>query len=161
MSDETTIAGRTFTTRRYIVHLIKSISVGSGPMKLAAAFAIVVGAMLDLSAGSAYAEGDAAAGEGVFNRCKTCHTIEEGGPPKMGPNLHGVYGRQAGTAPPGSLHSGKLEESGVIWDDQTLTEWLAAPARFIKGVKMTFRLTKDQDIADIIAYLKVNSPDAE
>ena len=160
---EHTLVDRTFTKPRHIdiARLFMSISVGRGPMKLVAAFAVVVAAMLVLSAGSAYAEGDAAAGEDVFKRCSICHTIEEGGPPKKGPNLYGMYGRQAGTTPQGSLHSGKLEESDVVWNDETLTEWLGAPGRFIKGVKMTFRLTKDEDIADVIAYMKANSPDAE
>jgi cytochrome c len=54
-----------------------------------------------------------------------------------------------------------LAQSGVVWDDATLTEWLKAPSRLIKGVKMTFRLTNDQDIADVIAYLKANSPGAD
>ena len=49
----------------------------------------------------------------------------------------------------------------MIWNDETLTEWLKAPSRFIPGVRMTYRMTNDQDIADIIAYLKANSPDAE
>jgi cytochrome c len=129
-------------------------------MKITAAFAGLAVVASFLPGGPAAAEGDAAQGESVFNRCKICHTIEEGGPPKQGPNLHGVYGRQAGTTTPGSLHSSALEESGVVWNDETLTEWLAAPSRFIPGVKMTFRLTKDQDIADVIAYLKANSPDA-
>ena len=116
---------------------------------------------LGLFAHSAWAEGDAAQGEKVFNRCKVCHTIDEGGAPKQGPNLYGVYGRAAGSSPPGSLDSGKLPESGVVWDDTTLAEWLAGPSKFIPGVKMTFRLTKPEDIADIIAYLKANSPDAQ
>ena len=113
-----------------------------------------------LFAGPARAEGegDVAAGERVFNRCKSCHTIEEGGPPKMGPNLYGVHGRQAGTAPPGSLNTAAMAESGVIWDDETLALWLAAPRDFIEGTKMTFRLTNGQDIADVIAYLKANQP---
>ena len=123
----------------------------------------VLGSMLalGLTLPSAWAEGDAAQGESVFNRCKVCHTIEEGGAPKQGPNLFGVYGNPAGTNPPGSLDSGKLPESGVVWDEETLTEFLAAPSRFISGVRMTFRLTRDDDIANVIAYLKANGPDTE
>jgi cytochrome c len=122
---------------------------------------LVAIASVVLFAGSASADGDAVAGESVFNRCKICHTIEEGGAPKQGPNLYGVYGRQAGTTPPGSLHSSALADSGVVWTEETLTEWLKGPSRFISGVKMTFRLTNDQDIANVIAYLKANSPGAE
>ncbi|MEM7121716.1 MAG: c-type cytochrome [Pseudomonadota bacterium] len=116
---------------------------------------------LGLAAQSAWAEGDAAQGERVFNRCKVCHTIELDGAPKQGPNLFGVYGSPAGTNQPGSLHSGKLEQSGVIWDDETLAEFLAGPSRFISGVRMTFRLTRDDDIANVIAYLKANRAEPE
>ncbi len=113
-----------------------------------------------MSTGPALA-GDAAQGEKVFNRCKICHTIDEGGAPKQGPNLFGVYGRSAGAAEPGTLDSGKLQETDIVWDEVTLTEWLAAPSTMVPGVKMTFRLTKEDDIANIIAYLKANSPDAQ
>jgi len=122
---------------------------------------LVALAVLVVGAHSAAAEGDVAAGEKVFNRCHACHTIEEGAGPKQGPNLFGVYGRTAGTAPPGTLHSDALAESGIVWDETTLTEWLKGPRKFVKGAKMIFQLSNDQDIADVIAYLKANSPEAQ
>jgi cytochrome c len=128
-------------------------------MKSAAALAAT--GLLLVSASASHAAGDPAAGEKIFHRCKICHTIEEGGPPKQGPNLYGVYGRQAGSTEPGSLHSEALSGSGVVWNEETLTEWLKGPSRFIPGVKMTFRMTNEQEIADVIAYLKANSPGAE
>jgi cytochrome c2 len=48
-----------------------------------------------------------------------------------------------------------------VWNEETLTEWLKAPTKFISGVRMVYRLNNEQDIADVIAYLKANSPDAE
>lgn len=130
-------------------------------MRSVAVLGSVLTLVLGLTTQSAWAEGDAAQGERVFNRCKMCHTIEQGGAPKQGPNLFGVYGNPAGTNLPGSLHSGKLAESGIVWDEATLAEFLAAPTRYIPGVRMNFRLTIDDDITNIIAYLKANSPDAE
>ncbi len=130
-------------------------------MTSAAGWGSVATVVLALAAQPAWAEGDVGQGEKVFNRCKVCHTIEQGGAPKQGPNLFGVYGNPAGTNEPGSLHSGKLEESGIVWDDATLTEFLAAPSGFISGVRMTFRLTREDDIANVIAYLKANSPGAQ
>lgn len=130
-------------------------------MRFGAVFGSVATVALGFAAQPAWAEGDAAQGEKVFNRCKVCHTIDEGGAPKQGPNLYGVYGRAAGSSQPGSLDSGKLPESGIVWDDATLAEWLAGPSKFVPGVKMTFRLTKEDDIANVIAYLKANSPDAQ
>ena len=129
-------------------------------MKSAAVIGLVAASFVGFSAQTVQAEGNAADGEKVFNRCKVCHTIDEGGAPKQGPNLFGVYGRAAGSTTPGSLDSGKLPESGVVWDEATLTEWLAAPSKFIPGVKMTFRVTKAEDVENVIAYLKANSPDA-
>lgn len=129
-------------------------------MKFAAVAGFVAASFVGLSAGSAQAEGNAADGEKVFNRCKVCHTIDEAGAPKQGPNLFGVYGRAAGSMTPGSLDSGKLPESGVVWDEATLAEWLAGPSKFIPGVKMTFRITKPEDVENVIAYLKANSPEA-
>ncbi len=160
MKVEDRLAFQRFATRRHSVHLIMPTSICWSLMRFAAAFAVVSTAALVLFAGPARAEGDAEAGERVFNRCKACHTIEEGDSPKMGPNLYGVFGRQAGSAPPGSLNTTAMEESGIVWDDETLTLWLAAPTDLIEGTKMTFRLTKEQEIADVIAYLKANSPDA-
>ena len=130
-------------------------------MRFAALIGSVAVLALGLAAQTAWAEGDPALGEKVFNRCKVCHTIDEGGAPKQGPNLFGVYGRAAGSTEPGSLDSGKLPESGIVWDETTLAEWLAGPSKFIPGVKMTFRVTKEEDVANVIAYLKENSPGAE
>jgi len=48
-----------------------------------------------------------------------------------------------------------------VWSDESLSQWLQGPAQFIDGAKMTFRLSDEQDIADVIAYLKANSPSAE
>jgi len=128
-------------------------------MKLVTTLATLLLSLAAVSA--AHAGGDATRGETVFKHCKACHTIEEGGSPKIGGNLFGVYGRQAGTAPPGSAHSAELEESGIVWDEETLTAWLKEPARFVQGTKMSFRLADDQDIDDVIAYLEANSPEAE
>lgn len=130
-------------------------------MKTAAVLGPVVTIALGLAAQPALAEGDVGQGEKVFNSCKICHTIEQGGAPKQGPNLFGVYGRAAGSTEPGSLDSGKLAMSGIIWEEVTLTEWLAGPTQYISGVEMTFRLAKEEDIANVIAFLKANSPDAQ
>ncbi len=130
-------------------------------MKKSVGSAVAAAVLYAVSGGSALSEGDAAAGEELFRRCSVYHSIEEGGPAKQGGNLYGVYGSTAGSTPPGSIDSGKLEESGVVWNEETLTEWLKAPARFIPGVRMSYRMTNDKDIADVIAYLKANSPDAQ
>jgi cytochrome c2 len=120
----------------------------------------VFAAALLLSPG-VHADGDPAAGEDLFKRCQSCHTIDEGGRAKQGPNLFGVYGRTAGTSEGFDRYSDGVASSGIVWDEETLSAWLQGPAQFIAGAKMTFRLNDPQDIADVIAYLKANSPDAE
>src|SRR5829696_2213044 len=72
--------------------------------------------------GSAMAQaGDPAAGQRVFNQCMACHTINQGGPNRVGPNLHGVIGRKAG-AVDGFRYSAnmkQLAEGGLTWNDET------------------------------------------
>lgn len=107
---------------------------------------------------SAHADGDVQAGEKTFkSSCSRCHTIEEGGKDKVGPNLFGVFGATAGTrvASFEKRHSKTMKESGVVWDEETLDEFLANPKEFMPKNRMTFPGVKDEhDREDLIAYLK-------
>lgn len=99
---------------------------------------------------------DAAAGEKVFTKCKVCH-IADKDQNKVGPSLNGVIGRTAGTHPDFTYSAAMIAagKSGVKWDEPTLTTYLHDPKAMVKGTKMTFPgLKSDQDIANVIAYLK-------
>ena len=113
----------------------------------------VVTSVLALSSSTALAQGDAAQGEKVFNKCKACHAVDEA-KNKVGPHLVGIFGRPAGSAE-GFRYSDAMKESGVTWNEETLSAYLIDPRGYIKGNRMAFTGLKDQeDIADLIAYLK-------
>ena len=108
---------------------------------------------LAASLGAAAAQ-DAAAGENTFKVCKACHQIGEGAKNAVGPVLNGIVGRTAGTAE-GYNYSDANKNSGLTWDEATLTVYLKDPKAKVPGTKMAFPgLKKDEDIANVIAYLK-------
>jgi cytochrome c len=113
---------------------------------------VLVGA-LSLGSSVALAQGDADAGEKVFNKCKACHVADEA-QNRVGPHLVGIFGRQAGSVD-GFKYSDAMKESGVTWNEETIAEYIADPRGYIKGNRMAFVGLKDEEeIADLIAYLK-------
>lgn len=97
--------------------------------------------------------GDAAKGEAVFKKCAACHAVGDGAKNKVGPQLNDIIGRVAGSVE-GFKYSNAMAQSGVTWDDDTLAAFFAAPRNAIKGTRMAFAgLKKDDEIADVIAYL--------
>jgi cytochrome c len=126
-------------------------------------FLLVAMSILTMIASScpAFAEADAAAGEVTFKACRTCHQIGETAKNFVGPELNGVVGRKAGTAPRYN-YSDANKNSGVTWDEATLTKYLKSPRGVIPGTKMAFPgLPGDSDIANLIAYLKRFGPDGK
>lgn len=104
---------------------------------------------------------DAAAGESAFKICKACHQLGEGAKNAVGPVLNGIVGRPAGTYPD-YVYSDANKNSGLTWDEATLTVYLKDPKAKVPGTKMAFPgLKKDEDIANVIAYLKQFGPDGK
>jgi cytochrome c len=119
---------------------------------IGAASVLIVG--LSVTAASAQS-GDAARGQRVFNlQCKACHTLEKGGASVTGPNLHGVFGRKAGTAT-GFEFSEAMKKSGIVWDDATIADYNRDPKGKVPDTKMVFNGVKNAgQLADLVAYLK-------
>lgn len=110
-------------------------------------------AMIGFGTTAAMAEGDPANGEKVFRKCKACHAVEAG-QNKIGPSLHAIVGRDAGTVE-GFKYSDALMESGIVWDAASIDGYLADPKGYIPKNRMAFAgLKKEQDRADVIAYLE-------
>jgi len=94
------------------------------------------------------------AGAVVFKKCVACHQVGPSAKNGIGPVLSGVVGRPAGQYP-NYNYSSANKSSGLVWDERTLARYLRAPAEVVPGTKMIFAgLKKDQEIADVIAYLK-------
>jgi cytochrome c len=117
--------------------------------------ALLIPVFLMASVSYARADGDPVKGERQFVACMQCHTVEAGGDNKIGPNLHGVLGKPAGTNAKGFSYSDALKESGIVWTDDKLDLWLTDPAALVHKTKMLFLgLPNAQSRANVIAYLK-------
>lgn len=124
-----------------------------------------------------HASGDADAGAKVFAKCKACHSIvadddtviERGG--KIGPNLYGVYTRQAGSVEDFRYGDSIVEAgaAGLMWNEADFVSYLADPKKFLAEYlddkkarsKMAFRLNDDEDAANVWAYLVSVGPEVE
>ncbi len=115
--------------------------------------AILMSGCVVLGGAAAQAEGDAANGEKIFKKCKACHSLEAG-KNKVGPSLAGLFGRTAGTVE-GFKFSTAMKDSGIVWDEETLNSFLEKPKQVVPKTRMAFPgLKKEQERADVIAYLK-------
>jgi cytochrome c len=78
--------------------------------------------------------------------------------PPYGPNLRGIYGRQAGTVK-GFVYSAAFLKAlkGMEWNDAALDVWITNPQKWVPGVYMFYK-QQDPDVRrKIILYLKANS----
>lgn len=114
------------------------------------------GAEAPIDWGTVLPTADVKAGEAVFAKCKSCHTIDAGGANGTGPNLYGTLGKKPGTHA-GFAYSPAMVEHGAkvgVWGYEEISEFLKAPQKHVAGTKMTFvGLKKPEDRIAVIAYL--------
>jgi cytochrome c len=124
-------------------------------MKLIAALITVVAiAGQSVTASAVALRDNAKHGAMIFKQCAACHRIGPHAKNSIGPVLTGVVGRHAATYTGYSYSSG-MKQSGIVWSEAELDKFLHAPRKLVPGTKMSFvGLRHDQDIADVIAYLK-------
>ena len=100
------------------------------------------------------ASADLKRGETLFLQCRACHSLGEGEANKVGPNLHGVFGRKAGLAPEFAF-SEVFVNADVTWTPETMSEFLYRPSAFLPGNRMVFiGVGKPADRANLIAFLQ-------
>ena len=88
----------------------------------------------------------------AFAVCASCHAVAPGRS-GVGPSLAGVWERQAGSAP-GYAYSEALKQSGIVWNAQTLDQWLKGPLQMVPGTKMVIGLPNPEARQAVIAYLE-------
>ena len=121
-------------------------------MKLFVFIAFGMGLMMQ----TAFADGDALNGEKVFKKCMACHTAADK-TNKVGPYLAGIVGRKVAVAEGFNYSDGMKEyaATGAVWDEATLTTYLASPKAVVPKTKMAFAgIKKPDELVDLIAYLK-------
>ena len=100
------------------------------------------------------ANADVERGKMMYLQCRACHSLEDGGAHKVGPNLYGMFDSQAAFAA-GFAYSDAMMNADVVWTPETLDPWLERPSQFIPGTRMVFAgIRNPQDRANLIAFLQ-------
>ncbi|MCP1336885.1 c-type cytochrome [Futiania mangrovi] len=124
----------------------------SAPQQAAEAPAQAAAPAADIAA--LVASADAAAGEKSVRICSACHTFNEGGQNRVGPNLWGVVGAQVAHHE-GYKYSDAMQSFGGEWTLERLADYLRHPRDTVPGTKMAFAgIKKDEELYNILAYLK-------
>ncbi|MET0181635.1 MAG: cytochrome c family protein, partial [Caulobacterales bacterium] len=104
-----------------------------------------------------YNQGDYEKGRRVAAQCRSCHTFTADGGNRVGPKLHGLFGRAAGSVE-GFNYSDALKNSGITWDEATLDSWLSSPRTFLPGNRMSFPgVHEETERRDLITFLHVET----
>lgn len=120
----------------------------------------ILAALLALSVTPALAEdapGNPEAGQRVFNQCRACHTVNQGGRATVGPNLFGIVGRRAGSSE-GFRYSAPMRrkhEENFVWSLDNLRAYIRNPKEVVPAGSMSYvGLRNEQQLNDLLAYLQ-------
>lgn len=92
-------------------------------------------------------------GKRSFETCAACHSLSAG-EHGVGPSLHEVVGRKAGSAE-GFRYSGPMKRSGIVWDEANLTRFLRNPQEAVPGNRMPFSGMSDETaLKALVQYLQ-------
>jgi cytochrome c len=113
---------------------------------------IAAAALLAASANAGMAQ-DVQKGASLFNQCQICHSIGPGAQNKIGPELNGLDGRPAGSAP-NFTYSAANKSSGITWNEASFKDYIKDPRAKVPGTKMVFAGVKnEQQVNDLWAYI--------
>jgi len=110
----------------------------------------------DMTFAEAIAKADVATGKAQANKCIACHSLDKGGPNKVGPNLWDIVGRKKGSHE-GYAYSGAMKGAEGNWTYEKLYEFLKNPQAVVKGTKMSYRMVRDDQRGAVIKYLQTLS----
>ena len=116
--------------------------------------ALLLGPGAEALAASAPAQAQVDAGRRLFARCTNCHEVGAGARNGFGPQLNGIVGRKAGSAP-AYAYSPALKQAGFVWNEQKLVAFIRDSEKVVPGNKMRFlSFMSEKQASDIVAYLR-------
>lgn len=116
--------------------------------------ALLLGPGVEALAALAPAQAQVDAGRRLFARCTNCHEVGAGARNGFGPQLNGIVGRKAGSAP-AYAYSPALKQAGFVWNEQKLVAFIRDSEKVVPGNKMRFlSFMSEKQAAEIVAYLR-------
>lgn len=119
-------------------------------------FSMMLAGVLAFAPMAAMAQ-DAEAGQRVFNQCRACHTINQGGRNGVGPNLFGIVDRAAGSIE-GFRYSAPMREraaAGLVWNTENLMAYITDPKAIVPGGSMSYvGLRNEEQRNNLLAYIR-------